>query len=133
MPLDGQGKGVFDDLGRLDNAVGCAGDNPQRRCHRPARLMVQTVDLYGGLAEKSRQQAVWLKDDPMRHIVMWLIVLVSVLHRAVVLADILVKCTAARDVEQLQAAADPQERLAFGQRPACQQQLRSVTLLVDAA
>lgn len=59
--------------------------------------------------------------------------IVCVLHGADMLADILVERAAARNVEQLQAAADAKDRLLLSKRPTRQEQLGVIAGRVYAA
>ncbi len=119
MPLDGKNGQAFV-RERLDHAVVRAGKAAQAAAQPVDRLMVRAVDDEARAIERAQQPC--LRADGMQT--------VTALAPAVS-ADMLMQCAAEEDVDELQAAADPEHGQAAAQKILGQGELARVTGLVD--
>jgi len=119
MALNANDECVACALDGFDDPIGRASDHTQTWRDIPQRLVVQRIDRNRGCSQLFRQPRSAVKFQRMRQIRP----IAALRRRAMVecsrqfIADILVECTAERDVDQLNAATDRKHRFVIGDSP----------------
>src|SRR5206468_3951197 len=131
VPLHADQEGMARGLDRLDDAVGAPRDGAQPQAQAADRLVVDRVHGELGRAEDAREPARRLDVDQMLDRAELRMAVPDLV--AEVIRDVRQEVAAERDVHQLHAAADAEDRkILEGERRARERQLEAVALGRDA-
>src|SRR5579875_3529296 len=113
MPLHGEAERMLEArLERFDHAVGCPSDGCQAFTDPPNRLMMERIGREKSTPEHIAQPPLLERDGVPRHVT---VVLLPV-HGGAMSRNILEQGPAERDIDHLQAAANPKQRDPPGDR-----------------